>query len=172
MNRMAVIQTAFENMAFCRPYELSSEGFCLSPTTVLTDAEGKKSPLSEVVSAHGRTLVYRFSRMNCLPCIAMHFKLLKSILDDRAQMGLIILCDYHNARDLRILRNTYEVSCGLYSVDRLGIPIEDVNNPYFFILTQDMRCEGFFTAFKETSQQTENFLRALLENCSFSMTRY
>ena len=163
LNRMAVIQTAFENMAFCRPYELSSEGFCLSPTTVLTDAEGNKSPLSEVVSAHGRTLVYRFSRMNCLPCIAMHFKLLKSILDDRAQMGLIILCDYHNARDLRILRNTYEVSCGLYSVDRIGIPIEDVNNPYFFILTQDMRCEGFFTAFKETSQQTENFLRALLE---------
>lgn len=133
------------------------------PTTVLTDAEGNKLPLSEVVSAHGRTLVYRFSRMNCLSCIAMHFKLLKSILDDRAQMGLIILCDYHNARDLRILRNTYEVSCGLYSVDRLGIPIEDVNNPYFFILTQDMRCEGFFTAFKETSQQTENFLRALLE---------
>ena len=76
LNRMAVIQTAFENMAFCRPYELSSEGFCLSPTTVLTDAEGNKSPLSEVVSAHGRTLVYRFSRMNCLPCIAMHFKLL------------------------------------------------------------------------------------------------
>lgn len=36
LNRMAVIQTAFENMAFCRPYELSSEGFCLSPTTVLT----------------------------------------------------------------------------------------------------------------------------------------
>ena len=24
LNRMAVIQTAFENMAFCRPYELSS----------------------------------------------------------------------------------------------------------------------------------------------------
>lgn len=44
LNRMAVIQTAFENMAFCRPYELSSEGFCLSPTTVLTDADGKKSP--------------------------------------------------------------------------------------------------------------------------------
>ncbi len=31
LNRMAVIQTAFENMAFCRPYELSSEGFCLFP---------------------------------------------------------------------------------------------------------------------------------------------
>ena len=66
LNRMAVIQTAFENMAFCRPYELSSEGFCLfpPPTTVLTDAEGNKLPLSEVVSAHGRTLVYRFSRID------------------------------------------------------------------------------------------------------------
>lgn len=70
LNRMAVIQTAFENMAFCRPYELSSEGFCLSPTTVLTDAEGKKSPLSEVVSAHAER--WSIVQQNELPaCIAM-----------------------------------------------------------------------------------------------------
>lgn len=162
MGKMAVIRTAFDNLTFCRPYELSSEGCYLSPTTMLTDGSGKKKPLPEIVSTHGRTLVYRFSRMNCMPCIAMHLKLLKSIIDDHAGTGLVILCDYQNARDLRILRNTYEISCELYSVDRLGIPMEEVNNPYFFILAGDMRCEGFFTAFKETSRQTENYLRALM----------
>jgi len=152
------------NMSLLKPFELQSEGYELKPDIKVFDEAGMQVSLHNILGDNSSILVYRFSEMHCDICIEQHLSILKNLDTKINSEKLVLLGSYANLKKIKIVRQTHKFNFRIYNtMDDLGIPLEQVNNPYFFILDKDLKCHSFFAAIKENPDLTVSCVQILIK---------
>jgi hypothetical protein len=152
-----------DNISFLRPFELQSEEYALSPETIICNEDGQLFTFNDIFENDEFVLVYRFSEMHCDICITQHFMIFEELSSKINLNKLVLLSSYSNTKKIKILKHTYKFDFRIFNVmDDIGIPLEKVNNPYFFVLNKNLKCHRFFTAIKENPELTISCVEAIL----------
>jgi hypothetical protein len=152
-----------DNMSFLRPFELQSEEYALSPETIIRDEDGQLLTFNDIFENDEFVPVYRFSEMHCDICITQHLMMLKELSSKISLNKLVLLSSYTGTRKIKILKHTHKFDFRIFNiVGDIGIPLEKVNNPYFFVLDKNLKCHRFFTAIKENPELTVSCIKAIL----------
>jgi peroxiredoxin len=152
-----------DNMSFLRPFELQSEEYTLSPETVIRDEDGQLLSFNDIFGNDEYVLVFRFSEMHCDICINQHFMMFKELSSKINLNKLVLLSSYSNTKKIKILKHTHKLDFRIFNImDDIGIPMEKVNNPYFFVVNKNLECHRFFTAIKENPELTISCVKAIL----------
>jgi hypothetical protein len=152
-----------DNISFLRPFEIQSEGYTLSPETVIRDEDGQLLTFNDIFEDNEYVLVYRFSEMHCDMCINQHLMMLKKLSSEISLNKLVLLGSYSNTKKIKILKHTHKFDFRIFNItDDMDIPLEKVNNPYFFVVNKNLDCHCFFTAIKENPELTISCIKAIL----------
>jgi hypothetical protein len=152
-----------DNMSFLRPFELQSEGYTLSSEAIIRDENDRLLTFNDIFGNDESVLVYRFSEMHCDICIVQHFMMFKELSSKINLKKLVLLSSYTNTKKVKILKHTHQLDFRIFNImDDIGIPLEKVNNPYFFVLNKNLKCHRFFTAIKENPELTISCVEAIL----------
>ncbi|MFT3737654.1 MAG: hypothetical protein QM786_02750 [Breznakibacter sp.] len=103
-------------------------------------------------------LVFRYSIFNCSVCVIFALDKIKEHLSGYEGTNRIIyIYDEERLKQPNITpkANTY------LSQNRqvLGLPMEQKNNPFFFLLTKDMKADLFFVPEKSMPTLTDEYLK-------------
>lgn len=73
------------------------------------------------------------------------------------------MASYTNERDLYSFKKSNKLDINIYNVNYLGIPIEDMNVPYLFVLTENRIINSLFIPIKENTRLTKRYYKLILE---------
>jgi peroxiredoxin len=156
-------QVLVDNMSFLRPFELQSEEYTLSSEIMIKDEDGQSLSFNDIFENDEYVLVYRFSEMHCDICINQHFMMFEKLASQINLNKLVLLSSYSNTKKVKILKHTHKLDFRIFNVmDDIGIPLEKVNNPYFFVVNKNLKCHRFFVAIKENPELTISCVKAIL----------
>lgn len=137
---------------------LQSEGMQLDSAMILWDTDGKPYKLKKLVNSH-KLIVLRYSELNCNVCVDTLFSRIKHCVTEINKNNILVLASYHNKRDLLIFKRINQLPYLILSVDSLQIPLDNLNEPYLFVLHEDMRMTHFFIPHKERSNDTDRYMK-------------
>jgi|GEM_PF-69726 len=120
------------------------------------DLKGKPYILSEKLTSDP-VLVLRCSMFNCSVCINFVLDKLKTHFKDYATNNRILLI--YDDENMRVSETMFG-KLPYVTKDRhvLGLPLEDANLPFFFILNNDMKTKLFFIPEKGMPILTDEYL--------------
>jgi hypothetical protein len=154
-----------DNMSFLRPFELQSERYILSPETVIRDEDGQLLSFNDIFGDDEFVLVFRFSEMHCDICINQHFMMFNELSTKINLNKLVLLSSYSNTKKIKILKHAHKLDFRIFNImNDISIPMEKINNPYFFVVNKNLECYRFFTAIKENPELTISCVKAILNN--------
>ncbi|MFR8835272.1 hypothetical protein [Bacteroides sp. CG01] len=137
-----------EDMKLC----FQNEGLILDSEILLVENESKEYILSDIVKE--KTLVIRFSQLNCQACIEAIKPLLKKVNIKQ----VVFLVTYTNKKFLKEFKKEIDQEdWRFFQVNSLYVPVEDLNSPYFFVLDEKMSLNYVFIPHKEMLDQIERY---------------
>lgn len=129
------------------------------------DANHNLVGLNEMFLNHeDKILVCRFSELDCESCIDYA---IKSMKEYSVRMGIENILYLGNYRNNRIF-NRQRAMCGIDScrslnVAKLGLPIEDLNQPYYFVLDSSLLVSNVFIPNKTTQRMLNTYFDVLCD---------
>lgn len=146
-----VLSTLKEDIKLC----FQNEGLILnSQTPLIEDGKGTHMMVDIIKN---KTLVIRFSQLNCQACI----EAIKPLLKGLKTKQVVVFADYTNKRFLKEFKKGLNESWRLFNVKLLNIPMDDLNIPYFFVLDEEMRLSHVFIPHKEMLSHVEEYLEII-----------
>ena len=141
--------------------------FQFSTTDILLDnvevSDSKESTynLSKILAKP--CLVLRFTELNCQQCVDDAVSSLMNHVRQSPQLNAIILTSYSNAQDLYIFKHLHKIDIPIYNLgeERLQLPIEDIDTPYFFISDETLIAKEVFIPDKSINDLTSEYLRVI-----------
>ena len=109
-----------------------------------------------------RLFIIRYSELNCNVCIDSLFSCIDNHLNKKEKQQIHILASYHNRNDLLIFKRINNLSYPIYRIDSLGISLENLNEPFIFVLNKDYSISHLFIPHKERPQDTRRYLNIVL----------
>ena len=142
-------------------YEVSSEGYEVNSDLFVEDIEGNLISFNKLIN--NNTLVFRFSETHCINCIPVFIPMLKELLGSKEDnLNVLILCDFHNRREIAAICIDNEISLPIYNMSKgLNIPIDKVGLPYFFVIDESLICRCFQVASKNNVSLSEQYFEGL-----------
>ena len=140
---------------------LGNEGSVLDSNKIIYDVNNKEYTLSNVIKEGGRIII-RYSELNCNVCIDSLFSCIDNHLNKKEKQQIHILASYHNRNDLLIFKRINNLSYPIYRTDSLGISLENLNEPFIFVLNKDYSISHLFIPHKERPQDTRRYLNIVL----------
>ena len=107
-------------------------------------------------------IIIRYSELNCNVCIDSLFSCIDNHLNKKEKQQIHILASYHNRNDLLIFKRINNLSYPIYRIDSLGISLENLNEPFIFVLNKDYSISHLFIPHKERPQDTRRYLNIVL----------
>jgi hypothetical protein len=117
-----------------------------------------KTPVKLVdIITNEPVLVLRFSEFNCMACVdLLTNQIKKSFLDYLTNTKIILIYD---SETMRLPQNIFEKPVFLTpKKNLLGLPMENFNTPFMFILDKDMKAKQFFVPEKDMPDLTNRYL--------------
>lgn len=135
----------------------------LFPDIKLKEAKGKRIiNFSSILKSNDPVLFFRFKETNCDACIQEAMIMLHEIPSSYSpSVKIVILCSYSNVRQFYAFANEEKEEFEVYNVDSLPLYIDKLENPYFFVMNQDMRIRNIFIPLKDDSQYTKDYLKCV-----------
>jgi hypothetical protein len=128
------------------------------------------SVLAENIFTH-KMLVFRYTIMNCSDCINAEFELLSKEFINKIDItvNICFLAYYENTRDLvvdfrRFQEKQLNINMFILPINRLQIPIESQNLPYYFTIDSSLIMRDFFIPIKEKPNWTYSYFERLKKN--------
>lgn len=142
--------------------EIVTEYCSIPDYLIFWDESGEYYDISDVLSENNK-MVFYFSENHCSDCIKSALNEIINIPDSTTLNNYIILCNYLNARHFQTLLKEYDLRVPIYNINgqRLNIPAEEMNSPFFFIINSDLRCRQVFIPIKEIENYTANYLEKM-----------
>ena len=107
-------------------------------------------------------MVFYFSETNCWDCIEAALNQIKNIPDSIKLNNYLILCNYSNVRYFQAFIKDIDLKVPIYNnEEKLNIPLENMDVPFFFIINSDLHCKQVFIPIKEIENYTANYLQAM-----------
>lgn len=105
-------------------------------------------------------LVLRFSEFNCSACVDLLTNQIKESFVDYLTNPKIILI--YDSETMRLPQNIFERPVFLTpKKNLLGLPMENFNTPFMFILDKDIKAKQFFVPEKDMPELTDAYLRII-----------
>ncbi|MDR0507648.1 MAG: hypothetical protein LBH32_12665 [Dysgonamonadaceae bacterium] len=105
-------------------------------------------------------LVFFHSELNCNSCVEQDFPLFNKI-QKTIENNLLFFASYKNNRDLIIFKRINNIQSNIYNVSSVGLPVEELNMPFCFVINQDFRAESVFIPIKEDSLLLKRYLEII-----------
>ena len=145
----------------------ANENLKLNPSLKLIDYQGDTVTLKSILKSN--KIIFRYSKLNCDKCIDAEFKILEKF-SEKISDELIIISFYDRVRGLiytsRRLRDMGLNKVKIYSLidNKLFLPLDDYNTPFYFALNENFRASNFFVPEKQNAKLTEAYLKFSLDN--------
>lgn len=135
--------------------ELKSEGRRISRS--VTDIDGNQVDLKEFCKS-GNKVVFRFTEMDCRPCIDAEISKIKDLSDEIGAKNIIIIADYENPRGLKVFVKENNISNVVFNCENLGIDIDDKDiSPYVFTVKKDLKATNIHAIDRLNPQKTMDY---------------
>ncbi len=131
----------------------------IADTITLAGTDGRKLSL-RTLAGNSPKLVFRYSRLDCELCIDSVLSIIKKIKGETKVPELIVIADFQNNRDFLIKDKHKKHPYPVYNIanGNLGLPVENKNLPFLFILSEDFKATKVFIPFKEVPYQTNEYI--------------
>lgn len=134
------------------------EGSYLNPfSTIITESNDSIS-LSEFTSSNNK-LIFRFSHLDCNSCVDSQIVIIKEF-SEYFDGCMAIFGYYDEIGKLNKFKRINDLDVDVFNVERIN---DNINFPYFFILTSENRMEHIFFPEKEFSDLTREYIRNILK---------
>lgn len=142
-------------------YQINEDGISVENIDVYLKS-GSSISLRNLTK-ESKILVLRFSELNCDLCVIDQLNHIKKTLNENNKV--ILLASYSNSSKLKVFLNTHQVSFPYYTVREgaLGMEIEKLNFPFYFVLGEDLQINQLFLPSKSLPEITEFYLTTLLK---------
>lgn len=144
---------------------LPSDGMQLNASSKICDINNNKHTLGQLITRP--TLIFRYSFRDCDMCVDPALSALKRNKFYSSQ-NTIIITDALSFRDYAIRVKALACDIPVYWVQSedmrgLGLPIENKNIPFFFVLGPDLKASKFFIPYKEITDETLSYLNLAVD---------
>lgn len=133
--------------------QLESEGCLLDFKVTPTDSLALYTKLKEPFK-----LAFFHSEVNCNSCVESNISFLNDLGDSIGRQNIIFLTSYKNKRDLSIFKRINQIKFPVYNVNSTGLAIEELNEPFFFVINEHLKAECVFVPIKEDSLHLKRYL--------------
>lgn len=129
------------------------------------DADQNLVGLDEVfLKGRDRILVCRFSELDCESCIDYAIMNAKKYGNRIGVENILYLGSYRNNRIFNRQKEMYGMdSCRTLNVAILGLPIEDLGRPYYFVLDRSLSVSNVFIPNKATHGMLDSYFNMLYD---------
>lgn len=141
---------------------IPSDHKLVSAKTLVKTPEGQSRSLKELVGNKPR-LILRYSHIDCEVCVDSVVSQIHRITKREKLPELLILTDIYTERDFLIKTRNKKYAFATYGLPgtNLGLPLENKNLPFLFVLTPDFKATKIFVPFKEVPYQTTEYLKEI-----------
>jgi len=138
---------------------VSTDGKKIDPALPLLDTNLNIHKLISLTK-NKSVLVFRYSFKDCDQCVGAILKTINKQFKGIDKSHIILITDSYSNKDFVLKARYTDARIPLYSAPEggLGLPAENRNLPFFFILGNDHKVEKMFLPFKELPDQTEEYL--------------
>jgi hypothetical protein len=106
-------------------------------------------------------LVFFHSELNCNSCVEENIYLLNNFGNTIGNEHILFLTSYKNKRDLTLFRRINKIKSHIYNVSSIGLPIEELNYPFCFVINKEGKAECVFIPIKEDSLYFKRYLEMI-----------
>lgn len=145
----------------CRNNEICLNGIVVSHDLEVTNLEGIKKKLSDIIS--NNTLVLRYSEMHCDVCLDNVINTLNLYQDSIGIQNIMLFTNTDNMNYIRKFKRINKIHFNIYSTDdKLDSILVDIGMPYLFIYSFDSkRINNVFVPQKEDVKLTSEYLHLI-----------
>lgn len=146
----------------CRTNEIFLNGREISVDLGVTDINGNKRTISDIMSDN--TLVLRYSEIHCDVCIDSIIAKLNLYKDFIGLQNIVLLTNAKNLNYTKRFRKVNRICFDIYNVDKaLDSVLVDIGMPYLFVYSSgNKRINNMFVPQKEDSRLTDEYLHSIL----------
>jgi hypothetical protein len=139
---------------------IPSDDKSIDASITLLSSDGKRHTLNELVNKRSK-LIFRYSELDCDMCIDSVISIIKKISPLKKIPNLIIISDFKSDRNFQIREKYKKHPYPIYNISsaNLGLPIENKNFPFLFIITEDLKATKLFIPLKEFPYQTIEYIK-------------
>lgn len=144
--------------------ELESGSVKLNDCILYSYTGNQITYLHEIVEK-SHVLVLRFSETNCNICIDTEVENLLKFSKKVDSVNIVLIGSYSNERARWMRKSKFKIFNLRDQV--LGLPLDDQNVPYYFILDEDLSAKSVFIPFKELPGLTEKYFELIYKISGF-----
>ena len=144
-------------------YEQLTDGHLLKFDEVLTSLH-ESLVFDSLILDQSQLVVLRISDQNCSVCVDAELEELERLQQKLTEKQGVVLASFENKRELRILTEGVEkLGVPIFSIrfDKVNLPIEEANIPYYFALSSDRSVSNVFIPKKSFPDLTNAYFTAL-----------
>lgn len=142
-----------------RLYELEYNGEFLSDSLLLTDINGSKVRLRDIINEN--KLILRYSELNCQTCVDEQIKNLNIYADSIGIDRILLFTNYETEVYMRRFKKLNKINFSIYNMKiEANKILKDIGLPYMFILSPNkkMRIQYMYIPQKEIPILTSSYL--------------
>lgn len=111
--------------------------------------------LSDIVK--NKSLIFRYSVMDCKPCIDSLFSHIQKIEKDIDKKFIIFFTYFTNFRHFLVSARINQINNKIYLIpnNELAVTEDDINMPYFFIIDNQLNVSDLFIVYNLNKQEEE-----------------
>ena len=133
------------------------------PEVSIKNVKNKEDITLKTLCKEDSILVFfRFKETHCDACIQSTLNLLKKFLSEHEIFNIIILSGYANIRQFSAFAQSQSNKMKVYNVENIPWQVDEIDEPYFFVVTKGKYVNNVFIPLKEDNIYTENYINMLL----------
>jgi hypothetical protein len=142
--------------------QYNNEATVISENIILEDEKGKKIPLKGIYK-NKTILVLRYSELNCQECVNKQVKALKDFAKEVGEDNILLIASYRERRNLYLFKRMNQIHFNVYNIkeDGLGMNLEKLSIPYFFVLDHNNIASLVFIPTKEFESLLKSYLSVI-----------
>ncbi|WP_291580762.1 hypothetical protein [Bacteroides sp.] len=143
-----------------RLYELEYNGDFLSDSLLLTDVNGLKVKLRDVINEN--KLILRYSELNCQTCVDEQINNLNTYADSIGVDRILLFTNYETDVYMRRFKKLNKIKFAIYNMKTdANKLLKDIGLPYMFVLSPNkkMRVQYMYIPQKEIPLLTSSYLK-------------
>lgn len=154
-----IFRTKYNQLTVYKEVELKTEGKYLSASIFLENENGNYR-LNEIINQE--KLILRYSEINCNTCVDSQIVAFKNLSNKLGVEKLAIFSSYERFGDMYRFKRLNKVTMPIYNLKSdLGLLIDTLNTPYYFILSPTLQIRNVFIPRKEVNEITSIYLNSI-----------
>jgi hypothetical protein len=141
-----------------------SDNYPINPDIKLMPNQVDTIMLHNLVDNKNKMIVY-YSNLHCSVCIDFQLNIIKEYLNELKKDNVIFVASYSNFREQLIDAKITALGCPIYYIgsNSFQLPIEELNEPFFFLIDKNMYAKHVFVPRKEMPELAKNYLIMICE---------